>query len=39
MLGQQLVIDSRLVVEAVEEPSRNELNEILVALLVLAQQD
>ena len=39
MAGEQVLIDAGLVVEAFQVGGRNQLDEILVALLVLAQQD
>ena len=39
MFAQKFFVDARLVIEAVEISLRNEFNEILIALLVLAKND
>ena len=39
MFGQKLLVDSRFVVEALQETVGNELDEVLVPLIVLAKQN
>jgi hypothetical protein len=39
VLGKKFVIHSRLVIKAVEVPRRNKLDEVPVALIVLAEED
>jgi quercetin dioxygenase-like cupin family protein len=39
VLGQQVVIDARLVVEAFQEPGRNQMNQVAVAFGIFAKQD